>query len=75
MIDWWWSWLLTSIGLLGLWMAGSQNKLGWIVSLSVQVLWVLYAIATEQYGFIISACAYSFVYVRNFKKWNKQAGE
>lgn len=75
MIEWWWSWLLMSIGLLGLWLAGSQNKYGWTISLFAQILWAAYAVVTEQYGFILSAIAYSYVYFRNFKKWNTETGE
>jgi hypothetical protein len=69
MIEWWWSWLLMTLGITGLWLAGSKDKTGWLISLFAQVLWIIYAIVSEQYGFIVSALAYSFVYLRNFKKW------
>lgn len=72
MIAWWWSWLLMAIGVLGLWLAGSHNKLGWMIGLSAQILWLIYALVTEQYGFIISAFAYGFVYLRNFNKWKSR---
>ena len=64
-----WSWILMSVGLLGLWLAGSNNRLGWALGIFAQVLWIIYAIQTSQYGFIISALAYGAVYARNFKKW------
>lgn len=69
MIPWWWSWLLSIIGLIGLWLAGSKNKYGWIFGLSAQFLWFLYAIVSHQFGFILSSIAYGIVYFRNFKKW------
>lgn len=58
-------------GLLGLWMAGSKNKTGWMVGLLAQLLWFLYAVVTQQYGFIVSAIAYGIVYYRNFQKWGE----
>lgn len=70
-MTWWWSWLLTAIGATGLLMAGSRNQYGWAVGLSAQVLWVAYAVSTEQWGFLASALIYGSVYGRNFLKWRK----
>lgn len=69
---WAWSWLLTAIGVLGLFLAGSKRKLGWAVGISAQVLWVAYALATEQYGFLASAAAYGWVYSRNWLRWRRE---
>jgi len=69
MVPWWWSWLLTAVGVTGLWIAGSKRRLGWGIGISAQVLWVSYAVATQQWGFIASALAYGFVYVRNWRAW------
>jgi hypothetical protein len=65
----WWSWLLTAVGVTGLYFAGRKMWQGWIVGLSAQVLWVSYAIATKQWGFIVSAFAYGSVYGRNAWLW------
>ena len=64
-----WSWILTAFGIVGLYLAGSKNAYGWIIGLCAQILWLTYAIFTQQYGFIVSAFAYGFVYFRNFHKW------
>jgi hypothetical protein len=64
-----WSWILTAVGVFGLWLAGRKNPRGWAVGLGAQVLWVAYAISTRQYGFLVSAGAYSWVYLRNFRAW------
>jgi hypothetical protein len=66
-----WSWILTSVGLLGLFLAGMKIWWAWLIGLSAQVLWIVYAIQTEQYGFIVSALAYGFVYGFNALKWRK----
>ena len=69
MIPWWWSFLLTAIGVFGLWAAGSKKPWGWAVGLGAQVLWIAYAVQSEQWGFIVSAFAYGSVYARNLRKW------
>ena len=66
---WWWSWLLTAVGIAGLWIAGMRMSLGWAIGLAAQGLWIAYAVATRQWGFIASAFAYGFVYARNWRRW------
>lgn len=72
-MSWWWSWLLTAIGVLGLWLSGRRNYWGWCVGLAAQLLWIAYAIVTTQWGFIVSALAYAVVYGRNFIRWRRDA--
>lgn len=67
-----WSYLLAAVGIAGLLLAGSKRKLGWAVGFGAQGLWVAYAIATEQYGFIAAALAYATVYARNWLKWRAE---
>ena len=64
-----WSSVLAIIGIVGLWLAGQKMWAGWAVGLFAQVVWVVYAIATDQYGFIVSAIAYATVYGMNLHKW------
>lgn len=65
---WLWSYLLATVGILGIWLAGSKRRVGWAVGLSAQVLWVAYAVASEQYGFLVTAVAYGAVYLRNWRR-------
>lgn len=64
-----WSYLLTAVGVFGLWLAGRKNPLGWAVGFLAQGLWATYAVVTGQWGFLVSAFAYSLVYSRNFYAW------
>jgi len=68
----WWSWLLTVVGITGLYFAGRRQAFGWAIGLAAQVLWLAYAIATRQWGFIVSAFAYAAVYGRNFAAWRRE---
>lgn len=70
-VTWWWSYLLAGVGITGLWLAGSMRMMGWVIGLGVQILWIAYAIATSQWGFIVSALAYAVVNFRNARRWRR----
>lgn len=69
----WWSIALAAVGIAGLWIAGRKNAWGWAIGIGAQVLWIIYAVATMQWGFIASALAYGFVYTKNFVSWRREA--
>jgi hypothetical protein len=69
-MDAWWSYLLTAVGVFGLWLAGRHDTRGWIVGIFAQGLWIAYATATHQWGFYISALAYGWVYSKNAWRWH-----
>lgn len=66
-----WSFVLSAIGILGIFLAGKKNKLGWAIGLGAQVLWIVFAITTAQYGFIFAALAYGSIYLKNWLSWRK----
>lgn len=68
-----WSYLLTAVGVTGIWLAGRKSTWGWAIGLGAQVLWIAYAIATRQWGFIVSALVYGTVYARNWARWTREA--
>jgi xanthine/uracil permease len=53
-----WSWLLTGLQILALWAAGAEHRWGWLLGASVQPPWIVYAVLTDQVGFI-PGCAIS----------------
>lgn len=67
-----WSYALTAVGVLGLYLAGRKNAYGWLIGFSAQALWIAYATATHQYGFYISALVYGAVYAKNFLTWRRE---
>lgn len=69
MIPVWWSILLAVVGITGLYIATLKVWWGWAVSLAAQGLWITYALATAQYGFILSALAYGWVYGLGAYRW------
>ena len=67
-----WSYLLAAVGIVGIYIAGKKNYWGWFIGLMAQVLWIAYAIATQQWGFIASALAYGWLYLHNWLKWRTE---
>lgn len=67
-----WSFALAAVGILGIWLAGRKNLYGWAIGVGAQVLWIVYAVVTQQWGFIASAIAYGYIYGLNWYKWNKE---
>ncbi|WP_045740892.1 hypothetical protein [Actinoplanes rectilineatus] len=70
-----WSWALTAVGVFGIWLAGRRSPWGWAVGIGAQALWLAYALATRQWGFLVSVAAYTWVYTRNFRAWRTPAPE
>lgn len=68
----WWSWVLTAVGVFGLWLAGRKDWRGWLVGLAAQILWIAYAIVSRQWGFILSALVYGAVYLKNMLAWRRE---
>lgn len=67
-----WSLVLAAVGIYGIYLAGSKNIWGWAVSFAAQLLWIIFALVTAQYGFILSALVYGWVYARNYIRWKRE---
>jgi hypothetical protein len=60
-----WSYLLAAIGVTGI----------FFVLLLNECIWIAYALATNQYGFILMATAYSAVYIKSYLAWRQEAAK
>jgi hypothetical protein len=60
---------LAAIGVTGIFLVGRKTIWGWLVLCVNECLWIAYALATEQYGFILAAVAYGIVYIKSFMHW------
>lgn len=61
-----------AVGVFGLYLAGKKNQYGWAIGIFAQTLWIVYAITSDQFGFLVSAFAYGWVYTKNFLAWRKE---
>lgn len=67
-----WSFVLAAVGIAGIYLAGKKSKWGWALGLAAQVLWLIFAVVTAQYGFILTAVAYGAVYGKNLWQWHRE---
>lgn len=72
MIAWWWSWLLTLVGVAGFLLAGQRVWWAWYVNIVNQALWLGYSLVTGQLGFLAGTAVYSVVFIRNAVKWTRE---
>lgn len=75
MADWlidYGSWCLAPWGLLGMYATGRKKAWGWLLALTTQCLWALYAVGTGQYGFLIGTVSYAVIYARNYIVWRRE---
>lgn len=63
-----WSYGLAVLGVTGLWIAATHPRVGWWFNIAAQVVWIAYAIATRQWGFLVTAVAYGVVYARLLRR-------
>lgn len=67
-----WPWLLSIVGVIGFELAGRKIWWAWYVNIGCQGLWFAYAIVTQQYGFLVGAFFYLYVFCKNAYKWTKE---
>ena len=68
-----WSYLLAAVGVTGIFLVGRKDIWGWLILSINEFIWIAYALATDQYGFIIMALAYLAVYIKSYIGWKSEA--
>lgn len=70
-----WSWVLMAVGLVGFHLAGKKIWWAWYVNIANQIIWFVYSIVTEQWGFLVGTFFYMYVFVQNAYRWTKEHRE
>lgn len=58
------NYLLAALGVTGLFIARSRPRVGWWFNIAAQFAWTAYAVATRQWGFLLSGFFYTWAYIR-----------
>lgn len=61
--------LLSTLGVTALFVIGRGLWWGWLVALTNECLWVFFALATGQHGFLLGAFVYGIVNAFNAVRW------
>ena len=70
-----WSWVLALVGMSGVYLTTQKKIAGFMVGMAVQILWIIYAVSTMQYGFIFSALGFGAVNTIGLVKWKRDSHE
>lgn len=66
-----WSWGLAIIGISGVYLTTKKLYWGFVVGITVQILWITYALVSQQYGFILSALGFAWVNALGLYRWTR----
>lgn len=63
------SFVLAGLGLLVTWLLGRKRRVGFMINLAIQVLWVPYDVITRQYGFLLFTITGVPICISSWLKW------
>lgn len=66
-----WGWILTTLGVVGIYVVGTGRRWGWLFCFGDEIVWTVYAIQTHQLGFVPGNIIYGAVLLRNYQKAKK----
>lgn len=66
-------WLATVCGLLGVYLLGNKNKIGFIVFMMASMSWIIFGLITGSIAVIVGSSIFLMMHLRGFIKWNKEA--
>jgi len=64
-------WVVSAVGILGFHLAGKKIWWCWYVNVANQILWVIFALVTDQLGFLVSTLFYLPLFSNNARKWTQ----
>ena len=61
-----------TLSILTLWLIGDKNKLGFVIGMATQFVWVAIFILNGTYFLLITSIVYFTMYLRGYLKWAKE---
>lgn len=65
-------WVLSGITIWMNILAGNLHKSSWLIGLIGQVLWLVWILISENWGFLPLNITLWIIYFRNHRKWNRK---
>ena len=66
-------WVLSATSAVMLWLMGNKSPWGPRLGLLNQVIWIVYVVATKQWGLLPGVLIYTVIHARNVAKWINEA--
>ena len=67
-----WSWFLAILGIIGMFFIGKKRWEAFVWLIVVECFWIIFAITSNQYGFILGSIVYGVVYAKNAIRWRSE---
>lgn len=67
----WWSIALSTVALITAWQVGNRQRVGFLVSVFLQLGWIAYSVIGKQWGFLASSIIFAGMNYRNWRKWKQ----
>jgi len=65
----WLSWVISGTSGIMLWVMGNKSIWGPRIGIANQILWIVYAVGTEQWGLLPGIAIYTAIHARNLLRW------
>lgn len=65
-------WLATACGLLGVYLLGNKNKLGFVLFMVASMSWITFGIMTGSIAVIIGSTIFFTLHIRGFINWVRE---
>ena len=59
------------MGVVGMYFVGKKRWEAFLWLIVMECLWIVFALKTGMYGFIVGSLSYIIVYARNVKLWKR----
>jgi len=63
--------MLSAMGIVGMYFVGKKRWEAFLWLVIMEIMWIVFAIQTKTYGFIVGSLAYIAVYLKNAQSWKK----
>jgi hypothetical protein len=59
-------------GWIGTYYVGKRKSWGWFLQVLGQLIWIVYTVATGQFGMPLGTIVYLYLYFKNGTQWRKE---
>lgn len=66
------SWVIAALSFISLYLLTRKSKWGQAIGAVKEATFLLYALATHQYGFVVSTTSFTVMFLRGFIIWHRQ---
>ncbi|REJ75689.1 MAG: PnuC protein [Acidobacteria bacterium] len=66
-------WLATACGLLGVYLLGNKNKIGFALFMVASASWVTFGFLTHSIAVVIGSSIFFLMHLRGFIRWTRSA--